>query len=123
MTRRGLYMGFTGDPSATNLALAAPYVKYFRSGTAEVPWHFAAGADPNNTSTSGPLDLSEMATEIARVHNAGMSYVMSFMSTPRYVNPDAGRGGSIVFTLATGEQHAHGDVIMVPRGTNQPLRP
>jgi hypothetical protein len=43
--------------------------------------------------------------------------------TGSYVNPDAGRGGSIVFTLIAGEDHAHGDVVMVPVGTSQPLRP
>src|SRR5690349_21787019 len=38
-----------------------------------------------------------------------------------YENPDAGRGGSIVFTLTAGQDRAHGDVVMVPRGTTQAL--
>jgi hypothetical protein len=40
-----------------------------------------------------------------------------------YDNPDAGRGGSIVFTLTAGESRATGDVVMVPRGMTQALRP
>ena len=40
-----------------------------------------------------------------------------------YENPAAARGGSIVFTLTAGEDRAHGDVVMVPRGTTQSLRP
>ena len=40
-----------------------------------------------------------------------------------YQSPVTGRAGSIVFTLVAGEDHAHGDVIMVPRGANRPLRP
>lgn len=40
-----------------------------------------------------------------------------------YQSPAVGRAGSIVFTLTAGEDHAHGDVVMVPRGTNAPLRP
>jgi hypothetical protein len=32
-------------------------------------------------------------------------------------------GGSIVFTLVPGEDHAHGDVLMTPRGALRPYRP
>jgi hypothetical protein len=39
-----------------------------------------------------------------------------------YDSPQTGRSGSIVFTLAAGEDHAHGDVMMIPRGMNEPLR-
>lgn len=40
-----------------------------------------------------------------------------------YESPQTGRAGSILFTLAAGEDHAHGDVVMVPRGRSAPLRP
>lgn len=40
-----------------------------------------------------------------------------------YESAETGRAGSIVFTLVGGEDHAHGDVIMIPRGLNAPLRP
>jgi len=40
-----------------------------------------------------------------------------------YQSAALGRAGSIVFTLVAGEDHAHGDVVMVPRGANRPLRP
>jgi hypothetical protein len=40
-----------------------------------------------------------------------------------YSNPENGRSGSIVFTLTAGEDHAHGDIVMVPAGTDRPLRP
>ena len=40
-----------------------------------------------------------------------------------YTNPETGRTGSIVFTLTTGEDHAHGDIVMIPRGMDRPLRP
>ena len=40
-----------------------------------------------------------------------------------YINLQAGRGGSIVFTLTAGEDHAHGDIVMVPRGSDRPLGP
>lgn len=32
-------------------------------------------------------------------------------------------GGSIVFTLVAGEDHAHGDVLMAPHGALRPYRP
>jgi hypothetical protein len=34
---------------------------------------------------------------------------------------DNGRSGSIVFKLVAGEDHAHGDVLMVARGASQPF--
>lgn len=40
-----------------------------------------------------------------------------------YELPRLNRGGSIMFMLASGEDHAHGDVVMTPAGSNQPLRP
>jgi hypothetical protein len=40
-----------------------------------------------------------------------------------YQSPAVGRAGSILFTLTAGEDHAHGDVVMVPNGANRPLRP
>ena len=40
-----------------------------------------------------------------------------------YQSPAVGRAGSVVFTLVAGEDHAHGDVVMVPRGATRPLRP
>ena len=40
-----------------------------------------------------------------------------------YTNPENGRSGSIVFTLTAGEDHAHGDIVMVPRGMDRPLQP
>jgi hypothetical protein len=33
-----------------------------------------------------------------------------------------GRSGSIVFTLRSAGDSAHGDVVMIPRGSNQPYR-
>jgi hypothetical protein len=39
-----------------------------------------------------------------------------------YESQQTGRSGSIVFSLESGEDHAHGDVTMIPRGTNTPLR-
>jgi hypothetical protein len=38
-----------------------------------------------------------------------------------YVGDGArGRSGTIAFTLAAGENHAHGDVLMIPRGSTRP---
>jgi hypothetical protein len=39
-----------------------------------------------------------------------------------YELPQLGRSGSIYFTLVAGEDHAHGDVIMVPAGSSDPIR-
>jgi hypothetical protein len=39
-----------------------------------------------------------------------------------YDSGETGRSGSIVFTLAAGRDTAAGDVLMVPAGTNLPLR-
>jgi hypothetical protein len=39
-----------------------------------------------------------------------------------YASPQTGRGGSIVFRLTAGRDTAEGDVVMVPRGTAQPLQ-
>ena len=40
-----------------------------------------------------------------------------------YESPELGRRGSIVFTLRAGADTAHGDVLMIPRGYDDPLRP
>lgn len=40
-----------------------------------------------------------------------------------YSSKATGRLGSIVFELVAGEDHAHGDVLMIPRGSNEPYRP
>jgi hypothetical protein len=40
-----------------------------------------------------------------------------------YSSQETGRSGSIVFSLVAGEDHAHGDVVMVPRGMNRPIMP
>jgi hypothetical protein len=40
-----------------------------------------------------------------------------------YRGRDAGRSGSIWFTLAAGEDHAHGDVLMTPRDLTVPYTP
>jgi hypothetical protein len=37
-----------------------------------------------------------------------------------YESPATGRLGSIVFDLTAGEDHAHGDVLMIPRGSTTP---
>ena len=39
--------------------------------------------------------------------------------TGTYKNLDGGREGSIWFKLVAGEDHAHGDVLMTPRGGSQ----
>lgn len=40
-----------------------------------------------------------------------------------YESEVTGRTGSIVFDLIAGEDHAHGDVVMVPRGSSTAYRP
>jgi hypothetical protein len=40
-----------------------------------------------------------------------------------YYSRDLGRGGSIEFTLTSGEQTAFGDVVMIPRGSQTPFQP
>ena len=42
--------------------------------------------------------------------------------TGTYSSRDTGREGSIWFRLVAGEDHAHGDVLMTPRGRSQPYR-
>jgi hypothetical protein len=39
-----------------------------------------------------------------------------------YSSEATGRSGTIVFKLAPGEDHAHGDVLMIPRGGAEPFR-
>ena len=38
----------------------------------------------------------------------------------RYTGADTGRGGSLWFKLVAGDDHAHGDVLMIPRGRREP---
>ena len=40
-----------------------------------------------------------------------------------YQSPATGRLGSIVFDLTAGEDHAHGDVLMIPRNATKPYGP
>jgi len=40
-----------------------------------------------------------------------------------YASPDLNRDGTIWFTLVDGEDHAHGDVRMTPRGRLEPYKP
>ena len=40
-----------------------------------------------------------------------------------YESEATGRTGSIVFDLVAGEDHAHGDVVMIPRGSTNAYRP
>lgn len=40
-----------------------------------------------------------------------------------YYSKELGRGGSIQFKLAAGEDSAYGEVIMIPRGSQIPLKP
>jgi hypothetical protein len=40
-----------------------------------------------------------------------------------YTSPDLSREGTVWFTLASGEDHAHGDVRMTPRGQTEPYGP
>ena len=40
-----------------------------------------------------------------------------------YTSDGLGRSGSLTFTLAAKGDTARGDVIMIPRGLNQPLSP
>lgn len=40
-----------------------------------------------------------------------------------YESEATGRTGSIVFDLKAGEDHAHGDVVMIPRGSSTAYRP
>jgi hypothetical protein len=40
-----------------------------------------------------------------------------------YESPSTKRSGSIVFFLVEGEDHAHGDVLMIPAGSSEPYRP
>jgi hypothetical protein len=40
-----------------------------------------------------------------------------------YSSQATGRSGSIVFELTSGEKEAHGDVLMIPKGSDRPLSP
>ena len=40
-----------------------------------------------------------------------------------YQSEATGRTGTIVFDLKAGEDHAHGDVVMIPRGSTNPYGP
>jgi hypothetical protein len=41
----------------------------------------------------------------------------------QYGSPSTKRSGSIVLFLVEGEDHAHGDVLMIPAGNSEPYRP
>lgn len=43
--------------------------------------------------------------------------------TGDYQGDDSGRAGRIEFSLVAGEDHAHGDVLMIPLTTRSPYRP
>lgn len=65
-------------------------------------------APPAEVAISGdPRTMSHLAGEWSGSYQSGAT----------------GRSGSIVFTLVPGENQARGDVVMVPRGANLPLRP
>jgi hypothetical protein len=67
-----------------------------------------------STAPSPPVPVAGTASTLARLTGEWVG---------EYRSPDTGRSGSIVFHMVTGENHAHGDVEMVPRGGNVPLRP
>jgi hypothetical protein len=64
--------------------------------------------------TSPPVPIEGTAAQIAALagHWEG-----------GYESEATGRSGSIVFDLKAGEDHAHGDVVMIPRGSTTAYRP
>lgn len=64
--------------------------------------------------TSTPVEIAGDPSEISALagHWEG-----------EYSSQATGRLGSILFDLMAGEDHAHGDVLMIPRGSNDPYRP
>jgi hypothetical protein len=65
-------------------------------------------------STSAPVKVVGTPSEISALagHWEG-----------EYSSKATGRLGSILFDLVAGEDHAHGDVLMTPRGSANPYRP
>ena len=65
-------------------------------------------------STSAPVRIAGAPSEISALagHWEG-----------EYSSQATGRLGSILFDLVAGEDHAHGDVLMIPRGSSDPYRP
>ena len=64
--------------------------------------------------TSAPVPVEGTASNVAALagHWEGT-----------YESEATGRTGSIVFDLVAGEDHAHGDVVMIPRGSTNAYRP
>ncbi|HZI65717.1 MAG TPA: hypothetical protein VFF17_04060 [Thermoanaerobaculia bacterium] len=64
--------------------------------------------------TSAPVPVEGTASNVAALagHWEGT-----------YESEATGRTGSIVFDLVAGEDHAHGDVVMIPRGSTNPYGP
>jgi len=67
----------------------------------------ASTQEPRVPVSISPADLSKLGGEWAG----------------EYTSPATGRSGSIVFHLTATADSAHGDVVMVPRGMQAPLRP
>lgn len=66
------------------------------------------------TTASPPVPIEGTAVQISALagHWEGV-----------YESEATGRTGSIVFDLTAGEDHAHGDVVMIPRGSSTGYRP
>jgi hypothetical protein len=64
--------------------------------------------------TSAPVPIEGTASNVAALagHWEGT-----------YESEATGRTGSIVFDLVAGDDHAHGDVVMIPRGSTNAYRP
>jgi hypothetical protein len=73
-----------------------------------------------------PLALAACASNPAPVNLTADPTGMQLLAgewSGTYSSRESGRTGSIVFTLIAGEDHAHGDVLMIPVGYDQPLEP
>ncbi len=75
------------------------------------------------TAVAAPLLAACAAVQPAPVPLVGPSAPLAGEWRGSYESPATGRAGSILLTLAAGEDHAHGDVVMVPRGQTASLRP
>ena len=66
------------------------------------------------STTSAPVPVEGTASNLAALagHWEGT-----------YESEATGRTGSIIFDLVAGEDHAHGDVVMIPRGSTNAYRP
>lgn len=65
-------------------------------------------------SIPSPFPLAAEPTEIAAMAGEWQG---------EYFSPSTGRAGSIHIRITAGKDTAEGDVVMVPRGTTEPLRP